>query len=240
MHNPSELVEGRPSVAVVVPRRTDNGPRDKLWEFIRQQWLTDHPGWPLVEGFHHDGPFNRATAINRGANLAPPWDVLVIADADTLVPKDQAQAVAALAIDHGRLTLAYERYVSLTHQATQRLISGGPPLSGSTVRWTMENSVSGCLAVPRVLWLAVGGFDERFVGWGYEDRAFFVACDTLGGGHERVPGNVQHLWHPRPPERSEQHPKFRANRELCRRYKHAHGDRDAIRSILAEREVTSA
>jgi predicted glycosyltransferase involved in capsule biosynthesis len=80
----------------------------------------------------------------------------------------------------------------------------------------------------------VGGFDERFRGWGWEDRAFFIACDTLCG-HDRISGPVRHLWHPRSPEKNPDSSEYQAGRALCRRYKRAHRDRQAIQGLLNER-----
>jgi hypothetical protein len=42
----------------------------------------------------------------------------------------------------------------------------------------------------------MGGFDERFVGWGFEDMAFQATIVGLYG-HERIEGDVYHLWHDR-------------------------------------------
>jgi len=55
-------------VVVLVPRRADSGHRDSLWAFARAWWLQQHPDWPLFEGVHEYGPFNRAAAINQAAD----------------------------------------------------------------------------------------------------------------------------------------------------------------------------
>jgi hypothetical protein len=50
--------------------------------------------------------------------------------------------------------------------------------------------------MPREAFEAVGGWDERFRGWGGEDHSAMRAVDTLYGPHKTLPGQVLHLWHP--------------------------------------------
>lgn len=46
----------------------------------------------------------------------------------------------------------------------------------------------------------VGGFDERFKGWGGEDDAFMIAMCTLCGSFSRPKGTkIWHLYHPKEP-----------------------------------------
>ncbi len=54
---------------------------------------------------------------------------------------------------------------------------------------------SGCFAISRALFKKAGGFDPRFIGYGCEDLAFFVAATTVGGHPQRLEGNAYHLRH---------------------------------------------
>jgi predicted glycosyltransferase involved in capsule biosynthesis len=84
------------------------------------------------------------------------------------------------------------------------------------------------LAVPRKLWDEVGGFDERFVGWGGEDNAFWHACTVISGAEPaRVPGYAYHLWHPAASNKRDA--QYRTNRELWRRYSAANTEADIRR-----------
>jgi predicted glycosyltransferase involved in capsule biosynthesis len=49
--------------------------------------------------------------------------------------------------------------------------------------------------VPRNIFEQVGGFDEKFVGWGGEDNAFWHSCKIVSGEPLRIDGFVYHLWH---------------------------------------------
>ena len=53
----------------------------------------------------------------------------------------------------------------------------------------------GTIVVSRKAFDAVGGFDEGFTDWGYEDRAFRLAVDKLARLRE-APSTCWHLWHP--------------------------------------------
>ena len=54
------------------------------------------------------------------------------------------------------------------------------------------------ILVPRKLWDAVGGYDEKFVGWGCQDSDFLWSCEKICGQANRIHGNVYHLWNSRP------------------------------------------
>lgn len=43
-----------------------------------------------------------------------------------------------------------------------------------------QDTFSSFYRIPLVLWGEVGGFDERFDGWGWEDLALACACHDLG------------------------------------------------------------
>ena len=50
--------------------------------------------------------------------------------------------------------------------------------------------------MPSEAFWEVGGWDERFRGWGGEDHAAMRATDTLYWRHKTMPVQVLHLWHP--------------------------------------------
>ncbi|MFK4998906.1 galactosyltransferase-related protein [Bacillus sp. N9] len=57
--------------------------------------------------------------------------------------------------------------------------------------------MGGINVVPRKHFETVGGFDERFVGWGGEDDAFAASLNTLCGYVKRLDATIYHLWHKR-------------------------------------------
>ena len=192
-------------VVFLVPRRDDHGPRDRLWRVCRERWERLFPEWPIVEGYHTEGPWNRSAAINEAARLAGDWDVAVVIDADVMVDQRQAAEAVRTAIATGRVTWAHHGWRELTEDATRRILSRPEgamvpmlDVEPTDVRKETPLSWSCCMAMPREVFDALGGFDERFVGWGGEDTAMAAAIQGLHGW-ERVEGVVTNLWHPRKP-----------------------------------------
>jgi hypothetical protein len=216
---------------VLVPRRPKPW-RNALWRNVRRQ-VEEELGWSIVEGASADGPFNRSAAVNQAAADAGAWDAAVILDADTVPDFDLVRQAVELAAGAGGLVLPHTEFRSLSRRATKAVLSGEVEPAQAPTRWTTRETKSSCLCLGRGLWQEVGGFDERFRGWGFEDAAFFAACSALAGV-SRLEGPVHHLWHPRSAEKDTRSPQYQANRQLAARYKGARADCDAMRAILAE------
>lgn len=184
------------TVAVLVPRRSDGGHRDRLWTFCRAWLEEEHPDFEIVEGADLGEPFNRSASINDAASRtkAP---TLAVMDSDVIVPPDQLNDAVKLAEETGQAVLAFSERVELNQRMTDRVLDGfdGRWDDRQSVVQRFKDHVSSCVVVPRALFERCGGFDERFVGWAPEDRAFHHVARVLGGGVLRVTGPVFHLWH---------------------------------------------
>ena len=224
---------------ILVPWRSDRGPRQRLWDWTRAWWQRELPELPIFEGVHAEGLFNRSAAVNAAAAAAGPWDVAVVIDADVICDPGQVREAIALAAGWGdRLVLPFDRRHNLTPRGTQRIMNGD---QGSWKRYVMKTYTqmcSSCVMIPRQLWDAVGGFDERFVGWGFEDSAFSVACETFTGQTlHKLEGELWHLYHPTAPEGRRGTPTFQANRTLSQRYHALLGDVEGTRALQRGEDV---
>lgn len=213
---------------LLVPRRA-HPERDKLWEWCRARWERYFPDLEIHEGHHDEGPFNRSAAINTAAR--GDWDVGIVIDADVFLRESQVRAAIAGALA-GRVTWGHRRWRGLHEDHTRRVIRHGLDFGPEIDRDDMDvlvertnpRSWSCCIAIPRATWDDMGGFDERFVGWGYEDMAFKSLVTSLyPWGY--VDGDVYHLWHPRSEERIVKgqpaitaSPEYVMNARLGRRY----------------------
>jgi hypothetical protein len=234
------------NVRFLVPWRSDGEYRDKLWGFTRARWEKDFPDFPIVVGSSPDGAFNRSAAINNAAE--GDWDVAVVLDADVMCEPDQVRRAIVTAATTGHLTFAFDEYRGLTPHMTAKVLSDELPLNrwspepqwqspevwNKGVRFRSKVHESSVVVCRRELWDLIGGFDERFVGWGQEDVAFAQACRVLAGDTIRIPGPVWHLWHARSADRNEHLSRYRRNQELGDRYRGT-TDVKAMRDLLAER-----
>lgn len=209
------------NTVVIVPFRPDFGHRDVVWDFLRWNFW-EHVPYRVVVGRHHGGLFNRSAAINCAAADGP-WDVAVIADADTWVPFPQLVEAVDTARSTGRVCAAFDMVVEINQSSTHDLLKGRRSLldtdhlSADRIRVTDLEVQSSAIVVPRQVWDDVGGFDERFVGWGGEDNAFWRAATILGGEPDRVSGMAYHLWH-EPSAGKHQGRQYAANLALWKRY----------------------
>ncbi len=214
-------------VVVLVPRRADNGWRDELWRFTKQRWERDFPDWPIVEGHHNEGLFNRSAAINEASRLAGDWDVALIIDSDTISDRDAVRTGADVALSTGCMVTCHDLRIMLTDRGTKRILKGyNRSWRGhGFVERIWYESCSSAVAVSRQLFDRVGGFDERFVGWGREDSAFRMACETFSGKPMlRVASAAFHLWHEVSPSTAHGHPDRVPNEQRFNAYEQAVGD----------------
>lgn len=218
---------------ILVPRRADHGHRDRVWAWVRAWWERELK-LPIFEGHHDEGLFNRSAACNRAAAAAGDWDVAVLIDADVVCDPDKVREAITIAhrdLDH--LVLPFTRRHNLTRQGSERIMAGETGSWRSFIGITYAQQCSAVVVIPRKVWDTIGGFDERFVGWGFEDNAFACAAETFGRSLEQIEGEVWHLWHPTAKEGRRHSPSYRANRARHELYATALGDPDAVRALQA-------
>jgi hypothetical protein len=149
----------------------------------------------LCVGVHDGpGPFSLATAVNRAAQQAT-GDVYLIFGCDHLPP-----SAAKLAWIEGRLaehpwTPAFAAVRILSERATRAILDGSPPAEQQHDAQHIP-MCTGILAMRAEVFWDVGGMDERFRGWGYEDTAFRLTLATLHGSSPPAHGELWSLWHP--------------------------------------------
>jgi hypothetical protein len=183
----------------------------------------------------HD-PFCLAACRNRAIELAEQggYDVVILADADTLPERAPLLAAIEGAATSGLVHLPYTEYRSLRADGTDQFRAGTRLEDCNHL--TIPYATSGVYVTTPATWWACGGQDERMLGWGMEDVAWLVAHRALLGVEPvRHDGCVYALHHESAVKHGEQ---YERNVELYQRYVQAgdSGDPAAVRAIVAERD----
>lgn len=139
-------------------------------------------------------PFSRAWAFNVGARAARA-ECLIFNDGDMLVCRDYAQSIRQLH-RRGFEFINLKRFVFyLSKIDSENLERSGKVRCDFTPDSIMQNAeAGGTVGVDKSAFWQIGGFDERFVGWGGEDNEFWERAQTrVVYPFGYLP--VLHLWH---------------------------------------------
>lgn len=222
-------------LSVLIPWGDDGSSRRRGFAWLLERYDRLLPDAELVIGRSDTTPFNLSAARNHAFAQAS-HDLLLLADADAVFSVRQVLRGAREMARGARWVIPYgdRRFYYLSAAQTAKLLDGPPqidlPLPGADAR--AAQAVCGLMLIPREGWERVGGFDERFAGWGREDDAFVLALETLWGPCTRLEEPAMHLWHEVAPETRYDSPCFAANSRLYAWYVEAAGNAEAMREVL--------
>jgi GT2 family glycosyltransferase len=168
------------------------------WILSRYECLM--PEVQVILGRHNaDGNFfNRSLARNNGVERSK-REILLIADGDT-IPEAESIRAGLDALENAPWVIPYskDQYFNIDIQSSDKILDGNPCSQIRNFTWDHQLlSWAGLLLIRREDFYKVGGYDERFVGWGHEDVAFRIKADHDLGKNVRSPGRALHLWHER-------------------------------------------
>jgi hypothetical protein len=243
-------------VSILVPLRPERGPigtaRRANWKWIKRRWKAHFPEAEIVMGTD-DGtnPFSKTSAINDAYSRST-GDMLVLADADSWVDLPQLVTGLHYAEKLGVLVVPWTSAHRLSEGDSQALLASDPaepsPVTAQMRRQAdayrpSPSTAAMLVIVTRDGFERVGGMDARFAGWGGEDVAFALACDTLLGRKHIMPGEGFALHHERPRKkglRVWQADPGHHNAELGDRYWAARGHPQVMLSLCAEHPLEGA
>lgn len=191
---------------IVIPWRPplDNnatGHRAVNFAYVRDHYLS--LGFRVIvasDGGEPGEPFNRSRAYNRGLVLADSPDVVIWNEADCIIPEAQLNSGVRVARDRPGLVVPYTERIELTLDATQRFRQQGMPFPVESKDienlFTNGTSIGQCGITSAETLSMLGGWDEGFEGWGYDDNAMFHTFATKCGPPRWIMGPSLHLWHP--------------------------------------------
>jgi hypothetical protein len=192
---------------------------------------------------YNPGPFNKAWGLNLALGFAR-GPLLAVGDADVLAPHTLAAAV-----ERCRQVVAVKPYrsiVDLTPEETARVRAGEWGLLPARPDQALPNREGqgeyvvfggGLFLIQREWLVRLGGFDERFRGWGGEDDAMTQKLRRAGVEAMQLDGPpAVHLWHPRSPETTFGHAHYADNVRLLDAYQ-AYSDAEFTRLCEVGRQL---
>ncbi len=248
-----------PVISLIVPFRADYPERAMNWVWLRSYYEHALPEAEIIVGTNDEVPFRKTAAVNSAFKRAK-GDVIVILDADCYIDVEAIRNCAnqireARANKRKLWFIPYRRFYRLSEVASQALLATDPisPMhfTDPPQPWQLDQQGGisfghwyGALIsiLPREAFVAAGGMDLAFQGWGGEDVSFLYAVDTMYGRHKSLDGPVYHIWHPTikgawaMTRQWKGQPSPEMNDHLSSRYESAVGDKALMRDLINRRD----
>ena len=178
---------------IVVPWR-DDGARAQVCQYVCDRLRAMLPGVGLVLCDSGHETFNRSASRNLGVKMAGHDEIVVVCDADTIPDPSGLQTALVAALQGGlHYPCAVVNY--LTEAGTELVLAGAAP-DPARIEFSLPGAHGGCMVMLAKTWQELGGQDERFTGWGFEDNAWWATVRDRVGHPTHHPGAAWHLWHP--------------------------------------------
>jgi predicted glycosyltransferase involved in capsule biosynthesis len=189
------------SLSVIIPFCPDGGRRDQNFNWVTKRLQSLLPDAEIMISIQEEPPFNRSLAINNGAKMAT-GDILLFCDADMIFDKEIIENSLKIVYDVPWVA-PMNQYKKLTWRTSNDLlrIPADVCLNYIDLNTYGEMGSERCHAgamfmITKENFIKTGGFDERFLGWGYEDNAFELKAEMIIGKCVESSGIAYHLWHP--------------------------------------------
>lgn len=190
-----------PVISILIPFR-DTGDRKKQFEWLQKRWATEFPeAEVIVESDDGKDPFSKTMAVNNCYRKATS-DILALVDADCWVdPKILIKAAEEIRAGNASWVRPCKTVYRLTKSFTMKIVASDkksfPKVDPEKDTERITPNVGAVTVFSRKQFEAVGGMDERFRGWGWEDSAFNMVLDKKFGKAQIWDNIVYHFWHPR-------------------------------------------
>lgn len=167
--------------------------RTKHFEFLFDYYSQE---FDVVIG-DNDGKFNRSAARNSGVEKSTS-DIVVVIDADNYIEYGQIHSAIRVARRRDVLVKPFAYFGYLTEESTNDFYASKSfnKSKAEFINPPDKDFNGGAYVIKKSLWQDIGGMDEGFVGWGAEDDAFHILCESKLGKTRYTEGMDYHLYHP--------------------------------------------
>jgi hypothetical protein len=211
-----------PKISIIIPYKKDiydpKGVREKNYNFVVDRYQKMFPRAEIVIGEDKIGDdihFCRSSAINDGIKKSV-GNMIIISDSDLIISKENLLRGLKEVENYG-FVIPWGRCYDISQDLSNKFISTGeidwynvkkPNLRD--IRDIRKDKLAGGIQIIlRNVFNNLGGYNEEFYGWGYEDSDFCMRIkEELGDYKIFEDEKIIHLWHPR------LYPNLKANREL--------------------------
>ena len=207
-------------IAVVIPWRPTPS-RIPLIDHVTSWYKENIPSATLIYSDSKRERFSLSAARNLGAKKASSYDVIIHNDADVIPTLQSVLDGIVQTLETNLFSNPYTEFRELTQADTERFLNGEIAIDDAGHN-KIPGACSGVVITTPSSWKSVGGLDESFIGWGYEDAALSVAHRTLlGQDFLAIPGIAYSMYH----ESAEKNiDLLQRNRNILQEYFNAEGN----------------
>jgi hypothetical protein len=181
-------------IAVVIPWR-ETPSRLPLKNYVDAWYKTNLPKAKIIYSDSKHEKFNLSASRNAGASQVLDYDIIIHNDADTIPNLECLRKGIKESFKTGLFCNPYTNYYTINPISTKKVLSGDVTLENSQYE-QVHGACSGVIITTPKTWNMVGGFDENFVNWGYEDVAIKTAHEVImDHNFLTIPGDVYAMSH---------------------------------------------
>jgi predicted glycosyltransferase involved in capsule biosynthesis len=196
------------SGCIVIPWRETES-RLKAFYLLKSWYELNFPNLKIILCDSGSEIFNLSASRNIGLKKAfdQDCDFVVVSDADVFVSKESLFEAIKVAIKNNSIANPYDLFIELTSEGTDMFFNnekeciqkdswkGDAPVVLNNEPSSLIPS-SGVNVISKAVWEQLGGFDENFVGWGFEDNAYFLKYfDQYKNVYDYIPGIALSIFH---------------------------------------------
>lgn len=192
----------RDDIGIVIPWRTS--PSRELGFSYAQAWLdSDFNGISRYFGDSYAESFNRSEARNNGCKkaIADGKTILIVIDADVLLPSNKVAQSVSEVLSRDVVSKPFSRVETISpvdNDAYETIrLQVDTERESTPLPQNPNNSddPGSCWVLTSKVYKELGGWDERFTTWGFEDDAFNLKATKLYGHVHYVKGLCFKLEH---------------------------------------------